>query len=111
MHADRALLGNIVDTIYSHMSQGNLEITSLAEDMGMSASQLRSAIQRLTGETPAAYVMRVRLAYAKRLLAHGESSIGDVAQQCGFQTNAHFTRCFKQQFGITPTQFRRMEID
>lgn len=111
MHADRALLGNIVDTIYSHMSQGNLEITSLAEDMGMSASQLRSTIQRLTGETPAAYVMRVRLAYAKRLLAHGESSIGDVAQQCGFQTNAHFTRCFKQQFGITPTQFRRMEID
>jgi AraC-like DNA-binding protein len=52
--------------------------------------------------------MRLRLVYAKRLLTSNVSMpIGDVAQRTGFEDLAYFSRIFKQQFDMTPSQYRK----
>ncbi|MBO5912812.1 MAG: helix-turn-helix transcriptional regulator, partial [Clostridia bacterium] len=53
------------------------------------------------------YVNRLRLNYAKNLLLSSEKSIIDVALDSGFENVTYFNRCFKQESGLTPTEFRR----
>ena len=61
----------------------------------------------LTGLTPVAYVLQVRLNYAKRLMADSTLSLTQVAQKCCFQNLSHFSKAFKQQFGMPPQQYRK----
>ena len=64
----------------------------------------------VTGQSPAVYIMRLRLVYAKRLLKSDVTlPIGNVAQRCGFEDVAYFSRIFKQQFDMTPSQYRKSE--
>ena len=66
-----------------------------------------TTIQTITGEPTANYVLRVRMGKAKRLVRTTSASIGEVAAKCGFQDVAHFSRAFKQFFGVTPSQYRK----
>jgi AraC-like DNA-binding protein len=70
-------------------------------------SQLRRRIQALTGKNAVAYVTQLRMEKAMRLLIEcPDCLIGDIAEQCGFQDVAYFSRVFRQYYGMTPTQAR-----
>lgn len=56
--------------------------------------------------TPQVWLTQVRMALAARLLANGDMAVGRVAEACGYQTQAAFTRAFKSCYGVTPGQFR-----
>ncbi|HAZ54563.1 MAG TPA: AraC family transcriptional regulator [Franconibacter helveticus] len=58
---------------------------------------------------PQAWLTQVRMALAARLLAGGEMAVGRVAEACGYQTQAAFTRAFKNCHGVTPGQFRQRD--
>jgi AraC-like DNA-binding protein len=61
------------------------------------------------GESVANYVRELRLQRAYHLLTHGDPSkeqIGDIAYRCGFEDPVHFTRLFRQRFGLTPSELR-----
>ena len=60
-----------------------------------------------TGKSVKAVVQQVRMNHARRLLVDTSQPVNEVARQCGFADGGHFTRTFKQQFGLTPTQYRR----
>ena len=54
------------------------------------------------------YIQQLRLEYAARLLAtQFDRSIVDIATECGFSSSTYFANCFRQHFGIRPTEFRR----
>lgn len=105
---DRAFVTKIVDVVYSMMGKNSITVEAVASELCMSPAQFRRKVFATTGEKPAAYILRIRLSYAKRLLiGHPEYNIGDIAMKCGFEDNAHFTRTFRQLFDMTPTQYRR----
>lgn len=61
------------------------------------------------GETVADYVRELRLRRARDLLVsdtEAENRIGDIAYRCGFEDPVHFTRLFRQRFGLTPRAFK-----
>jgi AraC-like DNA-binding protein len=61
------------------------------------------------GETVANCVRELRLQPAHDLLTHGSArkeQIGDIAYRCGFEDPVHFTRLFRQRFGLTPSELR-----
>ena len=61
------------------------------------------------GESVANYLRELRLRRAHDLLTHGDASkeqIGDIAYRCGFEDPVHFTRLFRQRFGLTPSELR-----
>ena len=94
--------------IASLMSTGQADIDHVAAALCMSPSQLRRKLTTITGTTPAQYIMNVRLQKARQLiLEHPEWAIAEVAEQCGFADQPHFTRSFRRLFGITPGQFQR----
>jgi AraC family transcriptional regulator len=84
-----------------------LTVASLAEVAGLSPAHFAREFKRCMNETPHAFVMRRRLDRARQMMAAG-ASLTDVATDCGFADQAHLSRLFKQQFGVTPTAFVRI---
>ena len=86
---------------------GKLDFDKMTVVFKMGESQLRRKLQELTGKNVPAYVTQLRMEKAMRLLREEQDMlIGDIADQCGFQDVAYFSRVFRQQYGMTPTQAR-----
>lgn len=107
---DLRFLSRLADNVYKLMAQGKTDVETLAGEMCMTRSQLNRKVLAVTGQNVSAYMMRLRLARAKRLLkAEPGLSIGDVATKCGFDDLGYFSRIFRQNFNMTPSQYRRIE--
>ena len=108
---DRTFMNRLVDVVYRQMGVGQVDMDSIAQQMAISRTQLNRKVLAITGENASAYVMKLRLARAKRLLkANIETPVGDVAMKCGFDDVAYFSRIFKQTFQMTPSQYRKQQI-
>ena len=105
--ANREFLNKFVDIIHSQMSQSDIDIDEVASKLCMSRKQLRSKIMSITGENTSTYILQIRLSKACRLLRSTDMPIGEVAQKCGFDDSAYFSRIFKQTYSSTPSQYRK----
>ena len=106
---DRQFIGRFVDVVYSQMTKGRADVESVAEQMGLNRAQLNRRIMAITGQNTMAYITQIRISKAKRLLrADLTTPIGDSAVKCGFDDVAYFSRLFKQQTNMTPSQYRKM---
>ena len=83
-----------------------LRVEDLAEAICMSPFHFARMFKQSTGESPHAYITRVRVGEAKRLLASTPTPIAEIARQLGFGTQSHFTGVFHQQSGTTPRAYR-----
>ena len=81
----------------------------LAAIAGISVPHLQRVFTAHTGESIAGYVRRVRLERAGRKLRMGAVDITEVALAAGYDSHAAFSKAFKQQFGLTPSEFRRLD--
>jgi AraC-like DNA-binding protein len=88
---------------------GDVELASLANSIGLSKFQFLRQFKSATGMTPHAYLTRLRLEYAKKALIRGNRAI-DTAHQVGFFDQSHFNKAFKRAFLITPAHFQRKLI-
>ena len=85
----------------------SIEVKDLAGLIGVSVSTLERTFRELFGITPLAYLTRVRLHAARRLLAETDRSINDIALDTGFYDQSHFTKKFRGHFGTTPSAYRK----
>ncbi|MBR5725836.1 MAG: helix-turn-helix domain-containing protein [Muribaculaceae bacterium] len=109
---DQQFLSKFVDTIYAQMAKQETNMDHVAAAMSVSRNQLRSRIMALTGMSPMTYALQLRLNYACRLILSDEGTpLTLIANKCGFQSLAHFSNSFKQQFGMSPKQYRKSHND
>ena len=87
----------------------HLDRARLAAVAGFSVPHCHRLWRAHTGENVAAYVRRVRLSRAALKLRMGAVDITEVALRAGYETHAAFTRAFKQQYGLNPSQFRLLD--
>ena len=85
----------------------HLTIDVLAREAGLSPAHFARAFKESVGRAPHQHLLALRLDRARRLLDAPDAALSDVALQTGFADQAHFTRFFKRQFGITPGSLRR----
>ena len=78
----------------------------IAQHVNVSVRHLERLFQAELGMSPLAFAFELRLNNALNLLVSTRSSIIDIALQCGFLSNSHFSRCFRNQYGKTPSQVR-----
>lgn len=82
-------------------------LEDIAAYVGVGKRQLARLFRKELGTTPAAMYRMMRLQYGKWQLTNTRKSITDIALSCGFSDNAHFTRSFKDYFGMLPSTLRR----
>jgi AraC family transcriptional regulator len=86
---------------------GDLSLAALSRKAGLSPFHLQRLFKAAIGETPKAYTSRLRVERAAfRLLIH-ESSLLDIALECGFQNHETFIRAFHRRFGKSPRDYRK----
>ncbi|MBQ3730194.1 MAG: helix-turn-helix domain-containing protein [Muribaculaceae bacterium] len=104
---DQEFINKLVDVIHTQMIKDDIDMEHIAAALSLSRKQLRTRVMAITGLTPVAYVLQVRLNYARRIISTENISLTEVAGKCGFQNLSHFSKAFKQQFGVSPLQFRK----
>jgi len=92
--------------IQAHLSEADFSVEQLCSEVFMSHSKLHRKLDALTGCPPNKFIRFVRLKKAKELLLDAEVSISSVAIDCGFNDPGYFARVFKQEFGVTPNEWR-----
>jgi AraC family transcriptional regulator len=89
-------------------ADNSLTLTDLAGEAGLSPTHFARAFKESVGRAPHQHLMAVRLERARRLLESPNAALADVAARAGFADQAHLTRLFKRQFGVTPGAFVRL---
>ncbi|WBW96825.1 helix-turn-helix transcriptional regulator [Oceanirhabdus sp. W0125-5] len=87
-----------------------MTLTYLAERLGYSQYHVTKKFKNLTGMTFRNYVRLRRLAYSVIELRDTESRIIDIAVKHGFSSQEAYTRSFKSEYGITPNEYRKMNV-
>lgn len=87
--------------------QNDWKIEQLAKIAAMSRTSFSNRFKSLTGETPFNYITQWRLLQAKELLEESSLSVGEIAEQVGYQSEAAFSRVFKKRVSLTPLKFRQ----
>ncbi len=95
--------------IHQHTDQ-SLNREQLANMMGFSVPHFHRIFTAEIGENIAAYVRRVRLERAAQKLMMGAVDITQVAMAAGYKSHAAFSKAFKQQYGYTPSQYRKLDF-
>ena len=86
---------------------GGTPLGEIAEACGLSVSHFSRAFRKSTGMPPHAWLLRARVDHAMTLLRGRESSISEIALDCGFADHSHFTRVFSRLVGVGPAEWRR----
>lgn len=92
----------ILDYIHLHFAD-QIEINRLAHMINLHAVYLGKLFKENTGFTVKAYLNRIRINQAERLLAAGQFSVTEVAEQCGFSDIYYFSKVFKRTKGYSPS--------
>jgi AraC-like DNA-binding protein len=87
--------------------EDDLRLDEMAESAGLSTAYFSQMFRKSTGETPHQFVLRQRIERAKQMLRAPEGRVLDVAVACGFKSQQHFARVFRQLCGASPTEYRR----
>lgn len=106
--ANLKFLQAITNIIHSEINNPEMNSAFLADKMAMSISQLSRKINGITGYSTISYVLQVKLNKAKNMLADSNISIAEVSDACGFYDASYFSRLFKKEFGISPSQFQKI---
>ncbi len=85
-------------------------LTELAAHIGLSPSHLRGRFYHFTGRSLGRHLRDLRLQHACNLLHNGQESIGEISQQCGFDSLFSFSRAFRNAIGCAPTSYRSKHL-
>lgn len=104
-HARRA--GQVMDAVELMMRHvaDDLSLEEISAHVGMSPSHFEKVFKRVTGSTPHAYYLGLKMERAKALLATPDRRLGDIAVEVGFSSLHHFSRTFKQYEGELPSRY------
>ena len=95
----------VTEFIDNHLSE-DLSIEALAKQACLSPFHFARAFKSATGTAPHRYLIGRRISHAKALVAEGRLPLAAIADICGFSSQAHLTRWFKQIVGSTPGVYR-----
>ena len=91
--------------IEEKMGDSELNVEDLGREMGLSRVQLYRKIKSLTNYAPNELLRMSRLKRAASLLASSGMTVAEIAYEVGFTSPSYFTKCYKEQFGESPTEF------
>jgi AraC family transcriptional regulator len=100
----------VLSYIEKHIADSSLSIEELASVAFVSPHQLSRLFKSSMGRTPHQFVIAQRISLAKLMMLSGDKSLSEIAYQCGFANQAHFTTRFRTLTGETPNRFKERMI-
>lgn len=88
----------------------NLSLNDYAKLCNRSLSSFKRDFRAMYNTNPGQWILNKKLDFAYNLLLTSSSSVGDVAFESGFENSTHFSRVFKERFGISPLQYKNKSV-
>lgn len=101
---DAIFLKKVREAVEAHLDDETFSVVELGNQIGMSRSQLHRKLSALTGYSPNEVIRNMRLERAKHLLEKKVGNASEVAYMTGFNSPAYFAKCYKDYFGLTPSE-------
>lgn len=102
---DKDFVSRFRTLVEERMKDAELNVEDLGREMGMSRVQLYRKLKSLTNYSPNELLRRMRLRKAASLLASSEMTVAEIGYEVGFSSPSYFTKCYKEEFGESPTDF------
>jgi len=104
-NVDEELIKDALRHIEKNMNNTSYSVEQLSKDMFMDRTGLYRKLSAIIGQTPSEFIRSVRLKRAAQLLESG-LPVSEVAARVGFGTTSYFTKCFQEEFGVKPSQYK-----
>lgn len=102
---DKKFVEKLISIIEDRLTDPQLSVEELSREMAMSRSSLHKKLKAMLGYVPNEFIRLIRLKKAAKMLLSGEHNISEVGYMTGFNSPSYFSRCFIQQFNVTPSEF------
>ncbi|MDR2086379.1 MAG: response regulator [Dysgonamonadaceae bacterium] len=103
---DEELVKKALLCVEKNINNSGYSVDDLSSDIALSRSQLYRKFQSILGLSPNEFIRSIRLKRAAQLLKDSQYNISEISDRVGFHTTRYFNRYFKDEFGVTPTQYR-----
>lgn len=104
---DEELLKRAMDCIELNISNPDYDVESFVSDMNIGRTLLYQKINDIVGMSIKEFILNIRLKRSAHLLKESDLTISEIAYQTGFNNAKYFSICFKKQFEVTPTEFKK----
>jgi len=103
--SDQRLFKRAVEVIENSMKDPSFGVEEMAKEIGMSRANLNRKIKAITGLPPSELIRNIRLRKAATLLLHRADSVSQIGFIVGFDDHSYFSKLFKKQFGVPPSEY------
>lgn len=103
---DQLFVRRLDTIIYSKLGEKDLSVEKIAELLKLGRTMFYKKVRGTTGYTPNEYIRVIRLRKAAEMLRSGDKNVSEVAYAVGFDNPYYFSKCFKDQFGVPPSQYK-----
>jgi len=108
-NTEEKFLLEAAQVVEQNLSNAKFNALAFAEQMGISRSGLYKRLQGQTGKSTTEFIRYVRIKHAEKLLRQGNLNISQAAFKVGFNDLKYFRKCFKEEFGLSPSKYLAQE--
>ncbi len=102
---DKKFLQKALDVVEAHLSDPEFDVNRFGREMAMSRQQMHRKFRALVDQSATGFIRTIRLKKAAELLSSKSGTVSEIAYDVGFNTLSYFTKCFQEQFGMTPSEY------
>ena len=102
---DEKFLERVQSTLDERLTESSFSVQEFSEVVGMSRMQLHRKLKALTGLSASEFIRSQRLKLAATLLQNSDASVSEIGYQVGFNDPSYFTKCFKEAYGCSPSEY------
>ena len=102
---DEEFMKNVMAWLGENVENSELTIDQLASHLGLGRTTMYNKLKSLTGKSPVELIKEYRITKSKLLLRMGQFSVSEVAYKVGFSDPGYFSRCFREQFHMSPAEY------
>lgn len=102
---DERLFERVRKVVLDNLASPDLSVEFIAREIGVSRSHLQRRLKVSANMNPSEYIKRERMRHAALMLSTKNVAVSEVAYATGFSTLSHFSTCFKEHYGMSPTRY------
>jgi signal transduction histidine kinase/FixJ family two-component response regulator len=107
---DENFLERVRKVIEKNISDCDFDVNSFCPEIGMSRMQLSRKLKALVNQTPGELIRNLRLQRASQLIRQNYGNVAEVAYEVGFNNLSYFAKCFRDKFGILPSEYQKQAV-
>ncbi len=104
---DKLFLEKAIKAVTDNLSAPDFDVPALAQAVHMSRSTLNRRLKAITGQTALDFIRNIKMKQARQMLQDRDRSVTEVASELGYYNRKYFTSCFKEEFGMTPSEYQK----